>query len=128
MGGFRVVPVIGCALLILLAGCAGTPQPQDTTYQRTTSQEHAYKAITDILDASSHVDQVLINDTYVMERGCFDPPRAKAVIRTGFHYENREDSREAVGGKLYRVSMNVTEESVTAIEEIDSVPAPSTSC
>lgn len=121
--------LLAAVLTGAFAGCTGidgaSPDQAATTSKTTTSYEPASAQIMDVLDASPQVAAVLVNETYAYERGCYDGTdgTASAYIRTGFHYESTGDSaKEAVGGRLYLVRMNVTTDTVTALEQVESVP------
>ena len=113
---------------VLAAGCVGPDVSGHATPTTvtTTSEPPASAQIYDVLDTSPRVATVLVDDTYVYERGCFDGENESAVayIRTGFHYESNGDGgRTAVGGRLYRVRIDLATEQATAVDPVESISA-----
>ncbi|MFC7047331.1 hypothetical protein ACFQH6_19650 [Halobacteriaceae archaeon GCM10025711] len=119
--------IVGLVVLGLLAGCLSTGGGADSPDEpptETTRSEPASAQIYSILDSSDAVSEVLVNDTYVYEKGCFNPDNDSAVafIRTGYHYQESESSKEAVGGELYRVTMTLSNDSVESVEKSNRIP------
>lgn len=109
--------IMAILVIALCSGCLGGIGGSETTtpVQTTTEQTHATGEIMEILDGSERVEAVLVNDTYTYQKGRYNESAGTAVA----YIETGESSDSE--GKLYRVHMNLSEESVTSIEEVDEV-------